>query len=232
MVTDGQVVEAEQSMMIDAWASFYCAKRGMDGNAVGSCAERFFAPIDASFADDTPLLPSGFHIIPLDYGKQPPLQTCRAQFFCNLPLLLTETAAGVLPSHQPLRLFLFFPQQQIHHHLTLILNVLTNPVLSRLAPPSENAIVKPLPHHHADVAIPCPPNPDFDPHPCCLVCLTKPPPERAAQPEPSRTHCLFFMKPTPENHKLRSSSSSPCTLPQSRTHTTPPDHLINDRQTT
>ncbi|KAM1031915.1 hypothetical protein ACFX13_036437 [Malus domestica] len=45
-------------------------RSGMDGNAVGSCAERFFAPIDASFADDTPLLPSGFHIIPLDYGKE------------------------------------------------------------------------------------------------------------------------------------------------------------------
>ncbi|XP_048430835.1 homeobox-leucine zipper protein ATHB-15-like [Pyrus x bretschneideri] len=43
---------------------------GMDENAVGSCAELFFAPIDASFADDTPLLPAGFHIIPLDYGKR------------------------------------------------------------------------------------------------------------------------------------------------------------------
>ncbi|CAL1400350.1 unnamed protein product [Linum trigynum] len=43
---------------------------GMDENAVGTCAELIFAPIDASFADDAPLLPSGFRIIPLDTGKE------------------------------------------------------------------------------------------------------------------------------------------------------------------
>ncbi|GFZ04190.1 homeobox-leucine zipper family protein [Actinidia rufa] len=43
---------------------------GMDENAIGTCAELIFAPIDASFADDAPLLPSGFHIIPLDSGKE------------------------------------------------------------------------------------------------------------------------------------------------------------------
>ncbi|XP_039033653.1 homeobox-leucine zipper protein ATHB-15-like [Hibiscus syriacus] len=42
---------------------------GMDENAVGTCAELIFAPTDASFADDAPLLPSGFRIIPLDFGK-------------------------------------------------------------------------------------------------------------------------------------------------------------------
>ncbi|GMP34958.1 hypothetical protein CsSME_00007607 [Camellia sinensis var. sinensis] len=42
----------------------------MDENAVGTCAELIFAPIDASFADDAPLLPSGFRIIPLDSGKE------------------------------------------------------------------------------------------------------------------------------------------------------------------
>ncbi|KAK9142061.1 hypothetical protein Syun_011461 [Stephania yunnanensis] len=42
---------------------------GVDENAVGTCAELVFAPIDASFADDAPLLPSGFRIIPLDFGK-------------------------------------------------------------------------------------------------------------------------------------------------------------------
>ncbi|XP_070671563.1 homeobox-leucine zipper protein ATHB-15-like isoform X2 [Malus domestica] len=42
---------------------------GMDENVLGSSAELFFAPIDVSFADDAPLLPSGFRIIPLDYGK-------------------------------------------------------------------------------------------------------------------------------------------------------------------
>lgn len=38
----------------------------MDENAVGTCAELVFAPIDASFSDDAPILPSGFRIIPLD----------------------------------------------------------------------------------------------------------------------------------------------------------------------
>lgn len=42
---------------------------GMDENAVGTCAELVFAPIDASFADDAPLLPSGFRIISLESGK-------------------------------------------------------------------------------------------------------------------------------------------------------------------
>ncbi|XP_051137579.1 homeobox-leucine zipper protein ATHB-8-like isoform X2 [Andrographis paniculata] len=39
---------------------------GVDETAVGTCAELVFAPIDASFSDDAPLLPSGFRIIPLD----------------------------------------------------------------------------------------------------------------------------------------------------------------------
>ncbi|KAI3857670.1 hypothetical protein MKW98_028934 [Papaver atlanticum] len=41
---------------------------GLDENAVGTCAELIFAPMDSSFADDAPLLPSGFRIIPLDSG--------------------------------------------------------------------------------------------------------------------------------------------------------------------
>lgn len=40
---------------------------GADESAVGTCADLVFAPIDASFSDDTPLLPSGFRIIPLDF---------------------------------------------------------------------------------------------------------------------------------------------------------------------
>ncbi|XP_071724346.1 homeobox-leucine zipper protein ATHB-14-like isoform X2 [Rutidosis leptorrhynchoides] len=39
---------------------------GVDENAVGSCAQLVFAPIDESFADDAPLLASGFRLIPLD----------------------------------------------------------------------------------------------------------------------------------------------------------------------
>ncbi|XP_076881219.1 homeobox-leucine zipper protein ATHB-15-like [Bidens hawaiensis] len=42
---------------------------GMDEKAVGMCSELIFAPIDASFSDETPLLASGFRIIPLDSCK-------------------------------------------------------------------------------------------------------------------------------------------------------------------
>ncbi|KAF6175957.1 hypothetical protein GIB67_003445 [Kingdonia uniflora] len=39
---------------------------GMDDNFVGTCAELIFAPIDSTFIDDAPLLPSGFRILPVD----------------------------------------------------------------------------------------------------------------------------------------------------------------------
>ncbi|XP_077253799.1 homeobox-leucine zipper protein HOX32-like [Tasmannia lanceolata] len=39
---------------------------GVDENAAGACAQLVFAPIDESFGDDAPLLPSGFRVIPLD----------------------------------------------------------------------------------------------------------------------------------------------------------------------
>ncbi|KAG9144468.1 hypothetical protein Leryth_014506 [Lithospermum erythrorhizon] len=44
---------------------------GVDENVVGAGAELIFAPIDASFSDDAPLLPSGFRIIPLDSSADP-----------------------------------------------------------------------------------------------------------------------------------------------------------------
>ena len=39
---------------------------GVDEDVVGGCAQLVFAPIDESFADDAPLLPSGFRVIPLE----------------------------------------------------------------------------------------------------------------------------------------------------------------------
>nr|AAX19051.1 class III HD-Zip protein 2 [Populus trichocarpa] len=39
---------------------------GIDENAVGACSELVFAPIDETFPDDAPLLPSGFRIISLE----------------------------------------------------------------------------------------------------------------------------------------------------------------------
>lgn len=56
----------------------------MDENAVGTCAELIFAPIDASFADDAPLLPSGFRIIPLDSAK------VRKVMFFHLSIILVS----------------------------------------------------------------------------------------------------------------------------------------------
>ncbi|KAM1380883.1 hypothetical protein ACFX2I_022560 [Malus domestica] len=58
----------------------------MDENVLGSSAELFFAPIDVSFADDAPLLPSGFRIIPLDYGKGMFCWMLREIGNCNLLL--------------------------------------------------------------------------------------------------------------------------------------------------
>ncbi|XP_003565084.1 homeobox-leucine zipper protein HOX29 [Brachypodium distachyon] len=56
---------------------------GVDENTVGSCSELIFAPIDASFSDDSPLLPSGFRIIPIDS----PLDTSSPN--CTLDLAST-----------------------------------------------------------------------------------------------------------------------------------------------
>jgi homeobox-leucine zipper protein len=44
---------------------------GVDESAVGTCAELFFAPIDASFSDDAPIIPSGFRIIPIGSTTDP-----------------------------------------------------------------------------------------------------------------------------------------------------------------
>lgn len=39
---------------------------GIDENAIGACSQLVFAPVDESFTDDIPLLPSGFRVIPLE----------------------------------------------------------------------------------------------------------------------------------------------------------------------
>ncbi|KAL0721096.1 hypothetical protein Bca4012_035695 [Brassica carinata] len=44
---------------------------GVDENVIGGCAQLVFAPIDESFADDAPLLPSGFRVIPLEHKSTP-----------------------------------------------------------------------------------------------------------------------------------------------------------------
>ncbi|TVU49090.1 hypothetical protein EJB05_00381, partial [Eragrostis curvula] len=48
---------------------------GVDENAPGACAQLVFAPIDESFTDDAPLLPSGFRVIQLDGKADVPSST-------------------------------------------------------------------------------------------------------------------------------------------------------------
>ncbi|CAN7069367.1 unnamed protein product [Brassica oleracea var. botrytis] len=56
----------QEDMMMPADIFLLQMCSGVDENPVESCAELIFAPIDASFSDDAPIIPSGFRIIPLD----------------------------------------------------------------------------------------------------------------------------------------------------------------------
>ncbi|OVA00325.1 Homeobox domain [Macleaya cordata] len=67
---------------------------GVDENAVGACAQLVFAPIDESFVDDAPLLPSGFRIIPLD----PKTDGCTANRTLDLASTLEVGPGGSRPS--------------------------------------------------------------------------------------------------------------------------------------
>ncbi|VAH74399.1 unnamed protein product [Triticum turgidum subsp. durum] len=62
---------------------FLLQYNGIEENTMGTCSELIFAPIDASFGDDSPLLPSGFRIIPIDS----PLDTSSPN--CTLDLAST-----------------------------------------------------------------------------------------------------------------------------------------------
>ncbi|KAL0290324.1 UNVERIFIED_CONTAM: Homeobox-leucine zipper protein ATHB-14 [Sesamum calycinum] len=48
---------------------------GIDETNTGACAQLVFAPIDESFGDDAPMLPSGFRVIPLDPKSDEPAAT-------------------------------------------------------------------------------------------------------------------------------------------------------------
>ncbi|KAJ9140867.1 hypothetical protein P3X46_031461 [Hevea brasiliensis] len=69
---------------------------GVDENAVGACAQLVFAPIDESFADDAPLLPSGFRVIPLDPKTDGPAATRTL----DLASTLEVGAGGARPSSE------------------------------------------------------------------------------------------------------------------------------------
>eukprot|EP00252_Welwitschia_mirabilis_P026263 TRINITY_DN8537_c0_g1_i4.p1 TRINITY_DN8537_c0_g1~~TRINITY_DN8537_c0_g1_i4.p1 ORF type:complete len:844 (-),score=128.89 TRINITY_DN8537_c0_g1_i4:270-2801(-) len=61
---DGHGLAHEDVLSRDMFLLQLCS--GIDESAAGGCAELIFAPIDESFADDAPLLPSGFRVIPLE----------------------------------------------------------------------------------------------------------------------------------------------------------------------
>ncbi|KAI3974032.1 hypothetical protein MKX01_026429 [Papaver californicum] len=67
---------------------------GVDENAAGACAQLVFAPIDESFPDDAPLLPSGFRVIPLE----PKTDSRTASRTLDLASTLEAGAAGSRPS--------------------------------------------------------------------------------------------------------------------------------------
>ncbi|KVH90325.1 hypothetical protein Ccrd_007660 [Cynara cardunculus var. scolymus] len=55
-----------EDMLVPGDIFFLQLCSGVDEKAIGTSAELIFAPIDASFTDNAPLLPSGFRIIPID----------------------------------------------------------------------------------------------------------------------------------------------------------------------
>ncbi|KAJ8465116.1 hypothetical protein OPV22_027668 [Ensete ventricosum] len=68
---------------------------GVEENAVGACAQLVFAPIDESFDDDLPLLPSGFRIIPLDPKTDSPAATRTLDLASMLEIGSGATARSV-----------------------------------------------------------------------------------------------------------------------------------------
>ncbi|XP_020682623.1 homeobox-leucine zipper protein HOX32-like [Dendrobium catenatum] len=61
---ESQTLNQDDVLSRDIYLLQLC--EGIDENAVGACAQLIFSPTDPSFADDAPLLPSGFRVIPLD----------------------------------------------------------------------------------------------------------------------------------------------------------------------
>lgn len=91
---EGIVQESEGAMMPrDIFLLQLCS--GMDENAIGTCSELMFAPIDASFTDDAPVLPSGFRIISLDSGKEASSPNCTLDLTSSLEIGPT----GNKPTH-------------------------------------------------------------------------------------------------------------------------------------
>ncbi|KAL8103312.1 homeobox-leucine zipper protein ATHB-14-like [Apium graveolens] len=69
---------------------------GIDEKTAGGCAQLVFAPIDESFADDAPLLPSGFRVIPLD----PELDKSTANRTLDLASALEVRPGGAHPHRE------------------------------------------------------------------------------------------------------------------------------------
>lgn len=73
---------------------------GIDENTVGACAQLVFAPIDESFADDAPLLASGFRVIPLDSkAAMVKFQLTAINYCRNIYHEMQKKEKGVLVKH-------------------------------------------------------------------------------------------------------------------------------------
>nr|BAQ19376.1 phabulosa [Sarracenia purpurea] len=70
---EGHAFPPEDALSRDMYLLQLCS--GLDENVSGACAQLVFAPIDESFADDAPLLPSGFRVIPLEPKSDGPTAT-------------------------------------------------------------------------------------------------------------------------------------------------------------
>ncbi|KAI3729816.1 hypothetical protein L6452_18486 [Arctium lappa] len=82
----------QDNMMIPGDIFFLQLCNGVDENAIGTSAELIFAPIDASFTDDAPLLPSGFRVIPLNNGpSQNPTRDLASTLEVGPPRNLTSS---------------------------------------------------------------------------------------------------------------------------------------------
>ncbi|KAI4376292.1 hypothetical protein MLD38_014074 [Melastoma candidum] len=80
---------------------------GIEENASSACSELIFAPIDASFSDEAPVVPSGFRIIPLDpvADKSSPNRTLDLASSLDIGLN-SNKAAGDNPSRSRVALAL------------------------------------------------------------------------------------------------------------------------------
>ncbi|MQM09477.1 hypothetical protein Taro_042350 [Colocasia esculenta] len=90
---EGQTLAADDGLLSrDVHLLQLCS--GVDESAVGACLQLVFSPIDELFRDDAPLLPSGFHVIPLDSKTVSPDPALGLYFHMGVELLQSGGETG------------------------------------------------------------------------------------------------------------------------------------------